>query len=173
MNVRAPSCRALRGFTVVELLVVIALVAVLARLVAPSFRSFLAKQRVEGVASELVTDLQYARSESVTRNVPVRVTFIGTDCYVIHQESLAVTTCTTTADPALLKTVQISSGSTASFTSVPAFVAFEPVRGTASTSGSVTVSSSVGTRQLQVDLSALGRVHLCSPSGTVAGYSTC
>lgn len=157
----------------VELMIVVAVAAVLAALAAPSFRTFLAKQRVEGVASQLATDLQYARSEAVARNVNVRVTFIGSDCYVIHQDTLVVTTCTSAVDPALLKTVQLPSGSTASFSTVPAFVAFEPVRGTATASGSITVSSSIGTRQLQIDLSALGRVRLCSPSGSIAGYAVC
>ena len=70
------------GFTLIELLVVVALAAIILTLAAPSFTSTLARKRLEGVASELATDIQYARSEAAQRNVPVRVT-IGTNCYVI------------------------------------------------------------------------------------------
>jgi type IV fimbrial biogenesis protein FimT len=164
-----------RGFTVVELMVVIAITAIAVSMAVPSFTTLMAKKRVEGVTSELSTDLQYARSEAVSRNLSVRVTFIGTDCYVIHPASVTAS-CTTTTNN--IKTVQLVSGSTASFSpnGSPAlsYIEFDPVRGiaafsTASTSGSVNVNSSVGTAQLQAYVSTVGRVCIASPSG-IAGY---
>ena len=52
------------GFTLVELMIVVALVAILLALAAPSFRETIARNRLEGVAGELSTDFQYARSEA-------------------------------------------------------------------------------------------------------------
>ena len=51
----------------IELMVVVALVAIVLSLAAPSFKTFLMKKRVEGAMSELSTDLQFARSEAVSR----------------------------------------------------------------------------------------------------------
>lgn len=81
-----------RGFTVIELMVVVALVAVILALAAPSMYDYLVRQRVAGVAAELMTDLQFARTEAVTRNRNVWVTFRTDDaagrppmtCYTIY-----------------------------------------------------------------------------------------
>jgi len=81
-----------RGLTVIELMVVIALVGVLVALVAPSFRGLISAQRVRGVNAELVTDLQFARSEAARRNHDVRVGFQSSDtlsCYVAYIEPAA------------------------------------------------------------------------------------
>jgi type IV fimbrial biogenesis protein FimT len=78
-----------RGLTVIELMVVIAVVGVLLALAAPSMRGLIAAQRVRGINTELVTDLQYARSEAARRNVDVRVGFQSSEslsCYVVYVE---------------------------------------------------------------------------------------
>lgn len=82
-----------RGLTVIELMVVIALVGILVALVAPSMRGLISAQRVRGVNAELVTDLQYARSEAARRNHDVRVGFQSSDvlsCYVAYIEPEAL-----------------------------------------------------------------------------------
>jgi type IV fimbrial biogenesis protein FimT len=82
-----------RGLTVIELMVVVALVGVLVALVAPSFRGLMSAQRVRGVNAELVTDLQFARSEAARRNQDVRVGFQDSDtlsCYVAYIEPMAL-----------------------------------------------------------------------------------
>ncbi|HRH87956.1 MAG TPA: GspH/FimT family pseudopilin [Rubrivivax sp.] len=79
-----------RGFTIIELMVVIALVGVLIALVAPSLRGMVSAQRVRGVNAELVTDLQYARSEAARRNRDVRVAFRAASsltCYVLYVQA--------------------------------------------------------------------------------------
>jgi prepilin-type N-terminal cleavage/methylation domain-containing protein len=161
------------GFTVIELMVVVVVAAILMMVAVPSFTNFFANRRVEGVATELSTDLQFARSEAVSRQTPVRVTFVNDRCYVIHRETLAVDACVTTGN-GLLKTVQIDASSTASLAAAPAFIAFEPVRGLAANSGTVTVGSSVGNARLAVSVSPVGRANLCVPSGySLTGFKPC
>ena len=73
----------------IELMVVIALVGMLVALVAPSMRGLISTQRVRGTNAELVTDLQYVRSEAARRNRDVRVGFQASDtlsCYVAYVE---------------------------------------------------------------------------------------
>ncbi|WP_404299870.1 GspH/FimT family pseudopilin [Alicycliphilus denitrificans] len=70
-----------RGFTAIELMVVIAIVAVLASLAAPSFTSTIERWRVRQAAEELQSSIYYARSEAIKRggNVTMRKHPQGTD----------------------------------------------------------------------------------------------
>lgn len=62
-----------QGFSMAELLVVVAVVAILASLAAPSFRSLIADQRIKAAAGELHATLTLARSEAMKRSVNVTV----------------------------------------------------------------------------------------------------
>lgn len=89
-GLRARSAAA--GFTVIEMMVVVMVSAVILALAVPSFRDFIARQRVAAVNAELLTSLQLARSEAVARNREVYVTFQTEDlpgqppmtCYTVH-----------------------------------------------------------------------------------------
>jgi type IV fimbrial biogenesis protein FimT len=56
------------GFTVIEALIVLVIVAVLAVLAAPSFSHIMANRSAKSAASELFSSLQRARSTAITRN---------------------------------------------------------------------------------------------------------
>jgi type IV fimbrial biogenesis protein FimT len=166
------------GLTMVELLIVIAVLAIAASLAAPSFTDFLAKRRVESIASELITDLQFARSEAVARNAAVRVTLVSGSCYVIHLETAAAS-CTDNTNS--IKTVQLEPGARAAFSAVDSlqWLQFDPVRGTATfqpstiTTGAFDVKSSDNTWQVRVRMTAVGGISTCSPNNSIAGYKSC
>lgn len=63
-----------RGFTLLELLITMAVVAILAAIAVPSFQNMIATQQVRSAASDLVSALNFARSEAVKRNASVTVT---------------------------------------------------------------------------------------------------
>ena len=65
--------RASAGLTLIELMVVSALVVVILSLAAPPFKRMIEMQRVRGVHDQLVTDLQFARSEAARIGKVVRV----------------------------------------------------------------------------------------------------
>ena len=78
--------RTRRGFTLIELMSVVALVSVIIALAAPSLSRMIEMQRLRGVQAQLVTDLQFARSEAVSRNIVLRVDFRNTSdfsCYTL------------------------------------------------------------------------------------------
>lgn len=63
--------RAHHGFTLVELMVVVAIVAISATLAAPSFAQMIANYRVRGAADGILGALNFARTEALRRNTPV------------------------------------------------------------------------------------------------------
>lgn len=66
-----PRRRRAQGFTLIELVTAITMMAILAGLALPSFREFVANQRLRSASFDLMAALTLARSEAVTRNVNV------------------------------------------------------------------------------------------------------
>jgi type IV fimbrial biogenesis protein FimT len=64
------------GFTLIELMVVVALAAIMAALAAPSFKSFVSGQRIKTAASDFVMAAIFARSEAIKRNADVTITAV-------------------------------------------------------------------------------------------------
>lgn len=96
-----PQC----GFTLVELLMVVAIAAVLALIAVPSFRDMLNNTRQTSSLGLLVSDLNQARGEAIKRNTRILVcgrNTGGTDCagvtdwrvgWVVCTESGVANTC--------------------------------------------------------------------------------
>jgi type IV fimbrial biogenesis protein FimT len=63
--------RRARGFTLIELMTVIAVLTLLATAAAPGMQSLIASQRARAAANDLISDLLMARSEAVKRNKDV------------------------------------------------------------------------------------------------------
>lgn len=69
MNARPGS-----GFTLTELLVVLAIAGVLAAMAMPSFQSLIQSQQLKNASFELFSSLSLARSEAIKRNANVTLT---------------------------------------------------------------------------------------------------
>jgi type IV fimbrial biogenesis protein FimT len=98
----------LRGITLVEALVTLAIASIVAWTAMPSFQGLVARQRLAGVATQLATDLQYVRTEAVARYEPLRISFWsdeGGSCYAIHTGSHAQCGCSGAAQSLRLSTL--------------------------------------------------------------------
>lgn len=67
----------IRGFTAIELLVVVSIVAIFAAVAAPGLQSLVAGQRIKALTYDLTADLLLARSEALKRNTAVSVVRSG------------------------------------------------------------------------------------------------
>lgn len=66
-----------RGFTIIEVLVVVAVVGVLVAVAVPSFGTFMQSTRLRSASSGLYEALTIARSEAIKRGVSVTVSPVG------------------------------------------------------------------------------------------------
>lgn len=67
------------GFTLVELMVTVSIVAILAGLATPSFRDMIAKNRAKNIGSELFASLLRTRSEALARNANATLSPVAGD----------------------------------------------------------------------------------------------
>jgi len=74
--------RVATGFSLIELMVVVALVGIVTAIAVPSFRSMIETNRVAAEVNSFTGDLQFARSEAIKRGLPVSicVSSNGTSC---------------------------------------------------------------------------------------------
>jgi len=66
-----------RGFTMLELMVTMAIIALLAAVGAPAMTDFIRSNRLNAMARQLDADLQTARREAIKRNARVLICAVG------------------------------------------------------------------------------------------------
>jgi type IV fimbrial biogenesis protein FimT len=166
-----------RGVTMIEACITLAITGILAGSALPSFKESLDKRQVEGLSSEVGTDLHYARSEAVARNTGVRVSF-HQGCYVVHTGSRADCQCdgqgpaVCTGDAVALKTVNAASARGVQVVSNVSSMRFDPTNGTTSPTGTVCTVPQSG-RSVHHVVSIMGRVRACSPAAAGAPCAPC
>ena len=164
------------GFTLIELMVVLAILGIVALIAAPSFNAFLARSKLRGAAHETLADLQYARSESVQKNQVFRVEFSSTG-YQIWRMSRTTPTnkdASTAAAPNPVKVGHWSDSSTAASSGASMAVNFNPVRATATVSdGPLELSHAAIAGTLRLRVNTTGRVEMCSPGASISGIAAC
>lgn len=68
-----------RGFTLLELMITVLVIAILTAIAWPSFRDFMHRNAVTAQANQILASLQYARNEAVSRRYPTGLCGTTTD----------------------------------------------------------------------------------------------
>ena len=74
-----PTCREISGFTMIEMMITLAVAGVLALLAAPAMTTLIQTQQARTAASELHGALNFARSEALKRGVSIEVVPVSGD----------------------------------------------------------------------------------------------
>lgn len=167
-----------KGMTLIELLISISIIAIIVSLAAPSFSSLIVNQKIKGLGNEVTTDLYFSKMESAQSNQCITIEFSVTG-YTIKKLAPYINPCSTSTATTIttLKTVVIDGNNTIDPSSGSTYLAvmFDPVRTTATFTGvPINISNtSASSRLLQISVSTLGRPKICSPSGSITGFSPC
>jgi len=76
-----------KGFTLVEMMIVVAVMGILAGIAAPNFQTYMAQRRLNGAARQVMTDLMEARMKAVSLNQKVKVSFGSNHIYQIWNDT--------------------------------------------------------------------------------------
>lgn len=184
---RAAGIRAEKGFTLIEMMVVIAVMGILLALAAPSFTIYFEKTRTKRAAETMAAFLVNAKSESIKRNATVRVVFQlsgGGATWCAGMTTANTCDCSVTPPTACTldgvdRTISSTdySGVVLNATSGVDdgdMFTFTHKRGTVN-GDTVRLQSDSSGYEMRVVVSSIGRIRLCSPSGSgyVGGYTEC
>jgi len=153
------------GFTLMEALVVIAIVAVLAAIAIPNWLSWRRNAKINGAATNLRGDMEMAKNRAIKENALIVIAFnTGTNSYQIFIDDGAGTPANAKnysldAGEQIIKSQQLAPGVSLAINSGFAgnSTGFNP-RGTAGKTGTLKISS--GGKERKIILSTLGRVTL-------------
>lgn len=184
------------GFTLIELMVVIAVTAVLVVMAGPAFTNMLAQKRINKSVENIYSLLQFARNEVVSRNsnvlvdispgtgwcagfVQVDTTAGRTSCDCTVTDPDATNACIVAAGTVNLLRRVDNNGTTdidvaTDFTNDQ--TGFDAPRAVAAISGAladgtITVTSTTTGDVVSIDVSRLGRIRICSDS--LGSYPSC
>lgn len=173
------------GFTLIELVVALAITGILLVMAVPVLNEQIDKRRLMAVADAIYGDMQYARSEAIRNNQNVQISFSGgtnwcygmilgataCDCAVVASSGSGYCALKR-VDYLDFQNVSIPASAGISFSGNK--TGFDPVRGVALGAGHVIMQSAMG-KQAQVNLTLLGRISVCAPAsvGLTGTYPAC
>lgn len=178
------SHRTQHGVTLIEACIVTAISAITVASAAPGYHEFIEKQRLNGVAAQLATDIQFTRAESVMRNTGLRLSVQSHAwgaCYVIHSGAADACICKESGtaecigEAQQLKTVTLPLSEQLALESNVKSILFDPMHGTSTPAGTFKVITP-SRRAVHHVVNLMGRVRTCSPNvdaPAVSGYTVC
>ncbi len=159
------------GLTLVELMVALAMLAVLGVMAGPPMGSMLARHRVQAAAAQLGADLGDSRYEATRRGGKVYVNFQnGNDwCYAITSDPAA--TCATESDRVFKRVRAKQYPGVALNAAQP--VVFDGASGLGPAAPALVQLTSARGDLVNVQVLLLGRAKACSPDGGLKTLPRC
>ena len=170
----------LRGLTVIELMVTVAIMAILLVVGVPSFNDFLAKGRLVGAAEALAQDLQLARSEALRSNAPVTLSLSSGNAWCYGSVPGATACNCNTASACTLRQVGradyrgVTMGAPTFAGNAVTFTAHQGLANAGTVDFTFTQPTAGNPNAaLRVSLGAGGQVSVCSTAGAVSHIPAC
>jgi type IV fimbrial biogenesis protein FimT len=153
----------MKGVSLVELMVAVAVAAILASLAAPSFSTMLANNKVRTGADGILAGLQLARTEAIRRNTNVSFTLnTGTGWTVaVVSPATTIQVRPTNEAGANLQVTTLNDQTSLTFTSTGIVSGYNPT----ATLTKITVAPPTGVNaadSLQIDIFAGGQARMCN-----------
>ena len=170
-----------RGVSLIEAMSVVAILSIVCGTALPSFTSLRQRADLAGVAAQLETDVQFARSQATAMGHPVRLTLrerAGATCYMVHTGPDAQCECggelaaSCSGEAELLRSVALAASGSVQVRSASKSVAFDPLKGTVTPTATLRVEARDG-RAIHQVVNLLGRVRSCSPGSRLGGELAC
>lgn len=171
--------RANRGFTLVELLVTMAVAAILLAIAVPNYQNFVLNSRMTSQSNDLLSALQLARSEAIKRNMRVSVcksagggicTAAGTwaQGWMVFDDGGVAGTVDGTDQPLQVYGPLAGTGTIDASANVSNFISYLPAGTTAlaaGTTATLTLCSGVaGMDGRDIEIAAAGRARIENPA---------
>ena len=168
-----------RGLTLVELLVAVAVLAILLAVAVPAFSGMLHNSRLRGAADVMMADLRQAMTESIKRDGNISISFSQGASGWCYGYSVGAACDCHTANACVVDGVErVTRGSGYAGVLLTPGVSgnrfsFQPRRGTV-TAGNVQFTASHG-KAVRVVVSGYGRIRAWSPAGSthLSSYPVC
>jgi len=176
-----------RGFTLFDLMIAVAILAMIFTFAVPAMTNGVEKRNTTSVAENIYSQIQMARSESIARSQPVFMNLSAGADWAIGfstdqncdptDDDPACTLPDTDGNNAITHRVTFSDHPNITVATTANQITFMPQRGTATAATiNITSSGSVG-YVMTVNVGLLGQVSLCSSntdlSKYVTGYRAC
>jgi len=143
------------GFTILELMIGLAIIAIMAGIAVPNMLAYIPKSRLNGAARMVMVDLMAQRMKAVKTNQRTQVHFINTTEYRLNDDANANGTVANPEGDAILKDIQSQySDVTLSSTNNPIFLP----RGSATNLATITLTNPSGSKTVTVSIT--GRVKI-------------
>ena len=164
------------GFTLIELMIVVIVLAILASLAAPSFSDAIDRARLKSKVSGVVDVLEFAKSEAMKRSKNVTVTIIGS---TNSDNTWSVVADALVFDPVTQQDInenkKVEYSASDGVTLSPSGTLALTFRGIASGSAidsDLTMQSRKGL-QVRIRINPIGGIMVCSVGSSLWSYPSC
>ncbi len=154
-----------RGVTLIELMIAIAVMAILLAIGVPSFTVWLQNSQIRTATESIVNGLQLARAEAVRRNAQVSFTLgPGTSWEVRTVTGNALIQSRASSEGSPNVSARVSGGTTATFNELGRIVNVDTAPTQIDLDSTVLPASQ--SRELRVEINAGGQIRSCDPTFT-------
>ena len=178
------------GFSLIELMIAVALFGILASLAVPSYRAMIQNNQTRNAAESIISGLQIARGEAVKRNAAVQFDLRGINsAWTVCTRPTTPGACPSTDDATTVQSRALGEGSSTNvavatlsgagpsgpfvFNSLGVMISPTPSAADGIIRVGVTNSSVTGLRNLQVAIRVGGSSKMCDPALPTTDARSC